>query len=352
MNKVDLLAQVVDNAMDFLRQSIREFEKQPKYSVIHFQAAVELFLKARLMAEHWSLVMADRTRSDWDAFAAGDFTSVTLEEAAGKLKNIVGSGLGVRDLEAFKTVARHRNKMVHFFHDAVSRDKADPLRRAIAKEQLTAWYYLHRVLTSEWSDVFSKWSKKIRKIDRRLRRLRDFLRVVFDQVTPEIEKRRGDGSDFEDCPSCEFASQEHSRVIGTLYRSDCLVCGLAEKCLTIKCTKCRSPVRFKGEGFGKCGKCGLSFAPEDVVSALMDAGVACVDKVDEGYWPAPGNCDTCDGHHTVARLNDVGDRYICTSCFGEFDSVDSCGWCGELNTGDMTESSWAGCNVCDGMRPG
>ena len=78
----------------------------------------------------------------------------------------------------------------------------------------------------------------------------------------------------------------------------------------------------------------------------MDSGVACVDEVDDGYWSDPGNCDTCDGHHTVARLKE--DRYICTSCFGEFDSVHSCDWCNELNTGDMTGSFWAGCNSCDG----
>ena len=41
MNKVDLLAQVVDNAMDFLRQSIREFEKQPKYSAIQATSSIE-----------------------------------------------------------------------------------------------------------------------------------------------------------------------------------------------------------------------------------------------------------------------------------------------------------------------
>ena len=351
MNKVDLLAQVVHNAMDFLRQSIREFEKRPKYSVIHFHAAVELFLKARLMAEHWSLVVANRAGADWDDFVAGSFRSVSLDEAAAKLEKVVRSGLGKHDLEAFRRVTEHRNRMVHFFHDAVPGDKADPLRMAIAKEQLTAWYYLHRVLTREWSDVFSKWSKKIRKIDRRLRRLHDYLRVVFAQVKPEIEKRRADGSEFEDCPSCGFASQEHSSEIGALHRAECLVCGLADKCLMIKCTKCCSPVRFMGEGFGRCGKCELSFEPEDVVRALMDAGVASVDEVVDHYGLVPGNCDTCDGHHTVARLNDEGDRYFCTSCFGEFDSVDSCGWCSELNTGDMTDSFWAGCNVCDGSKP-
>ncbi|HIP71183.1 MAG TPA: hypothetical protein EYH05_07285, partial [Anaerolineae bacterium] len=60
MTPKDLLERLVENAMDFLSQSIEEFDGSPKYSVIHFHAAVELFLKARLMAEHWSLVVSKR----------------------------------------------------------------------------------------------------------------------------------------------------------------------------------------------------------------------------------------------------------------------------------------------------
>lgn len=348
MNRVNLLPEVVENAMDFLRQSIREFKTQPKYSVIHFHAAVELFLKARLMAEHWSLVVSNPKEADWDEFVAGDFRSVSLEEAAVKLKKVVRSGLPEHGLQAFRRVTKHRNRMVHFFHEGVPGDKKEGLRRAIAKEQLTAWYYLHRLLTSEWSDVFTAWSGKLEKINRKLRRLHDFLQVVFDQVRPEIERRCAGGSAFKDCPSCGFVSQEHSSEIGRLYKAECLVCGLADKCLTIECTKCGAPTRFVNEGIGECVSCGRSFEPEAVVRALIDSGAACVDELDEGYWPDPGNCDSCNGFHSVARLNDEGDRYICTSCFGEFDSVESCEWCNELNTGDMADSFWAGCNSCDG----
>ena len=52
MNQRILLERLVENAMDFLHRSIDEFSEHPKFSVIHFHAAVELFLKARLMAEH------------------------------------------------------------------------------------------------------------------------------------------------------------------------------------------------------------------------------------------------------------------------------------------------------------
>ena len=349
MTQQDLLERLVENAMDFLSQSIREFEGQPKYSVIHFHAAVELLLKARLLAEHWSLVVSNRQQPDWNGFVAGNFLSVSLDEAATKLDKVVQSGLTKQDLEAFRRVTKHRNKMVHFFHEGVPAEEDDELRREIAKEQLTAWYLLHKLLTSKWSDVFSKWSGKLREIDGKLRGLHEFLQVVFDQVIPEIERRRAGGSVFRDCPSCGFVSQEHAGEIGELYEAECLVCRFADKCLIIECPECGTLVRFVNEGFGECESCGRSFEPEDVVGALIDEGAAYVAaKEGDDSWH-PGNCSVCDGYHTVARLNDDGDRHICMSCFGEFDSVQSCGWCNELNTGDMADSFWAGCNFCDGL---
>ncbi len=58
MNKEEMFNRLVENAFDFLFKAISEIEGQPKYSVIHFYAAVELFVKARLMKEHWSLVIS------------------------------------------------------------------------------------------------------------------------------------------------------------------------------------------------------------------------------------------------------------------------------------------------------
>jgi hypothetical protein len=49
---------IVKNAIDFMKHSVKEIEKEPKYAVIHFCSSVELFFKARLMCEHWSLIFA------------------------------------------------------------------------------------------------------------------------------------------------------------------------------------------------------------------------------------------------------------------------------------------------------
>lgn len=43
---------LVKNAFNFLDKARREFESELRYAVIHFYAALELFLKARLLHEH------------------------------------------------------------------------------------------------------------------------------------------------------------------------------------------------------------------------------------------------------------------------------------------------------------
>lgn len=48
----DHLGELVANAIDFLTLATEEFESRLKHSVIAFYTAVELMLKARLMAEH------------------------------------------------------------------------------------------------------------------------------------------------------------------------------------------------------------------------------------------------------------------------------------------------------------
>ncbi len=348
MNPENLLDRLVENALGFLSESIGDFDGKLKYSVINFHSAVELFLKARLLAEHWSLVVSKRQEPDWNKFVAGDFTSVSLEEAAGKLEKVVRSGLRKQELETFRRLTKHRNRMVHFFHEATSTEENEELRRTIAKEQLTAWYLLHNTLTGKWSDVFSAWSPKLDETYQRLRRHHGFLQVVFDQLRETIRRRQENGVEFRDCPSCGFAAQEQGRVIGVLRKAECLVCGLAETRVWITCPGCDDTVLFVNEIFRECGNCGYDFEPEDLVEELIDDGVAHRAAMDGDDTWLRGNCSDCDGYHTVVRVDPDIEKFICASCFGLFDALEACGWCNELNTGDMVHSSWAGCNFCDG----
>jgi len=91
MSKELMFRRLVDNALDFLSKAIEDLKEHPKYSMINFHASVELFVKARLMAEHWTLVVAKRQEPDWTKFVAGDFQSVSLDDAANRLDKIIKS---------------------------------------------------------------------------------------------------------------------------------------------------------------------------------------------------------------------------------------------------------------------
>ncbi|MDO9365714.1 MAG: hypothetical protein Q7T58_05155 [Methylotenera sp.] len=346
MNKNEMFDSLVGNAMDFLSKAIEEFDTHPKYSVIHFHAAVELIIKARLMHEHWSLIVAKGNEPDWDKFVAGDFQSVTLDEAANRLQRIVQSGLTQTEIESFRNIAKHRNKMLHFFHVA---DKSDQsLKQDIARQQLKAWYYLHQLIGERWRDVFASHSNKISEIDQELRGLHDFLQVIFDNLKAKILEAEYAGFVFTECPSCKFKAQEHEPDIEVIYVADCLVCGLIETCVKIECKNCNEVVTFSDEGHTNCLGCGAYHNHEDLAEALIDQGVAFIAAKEGNYDAYIGNCADCDGYHTVVQVKET-ETWFCTECFIEPKQMVTCEWCNELSSVDMEGSYVRGCNQCEGM---
>jgi hypothetical protein len=337
---------VVENAIDFLKKSITELDEYPKYSMINFHASVEIFIKARLMAEHWTLVVSKRQEPNWNKFVSGDFQSVTLADAASRLSNIIQSGLSKSELDIFQEVTNHRNKMVHFYHEAHSDKKNQQMKQDVVRTQLKAWYILHRLITERWKDTFLPWTNEIGNIDKELRKYHDFLAVIFENFKNNIEVLKKQGYMFASCPSCRFEAQKHDNEKGTIYYSECLVCGLQEKNLQIECPDCKITVVFADEGRGDCSKCGRSFTPDDLSAMLIDEGGA-YEAAKEGDPTAyAANCGDCEGYHTVILTEN--EEYICVNCLNTFDSLNYCEWCNEANTGDMESSYWAGCSVCEG----
>ena len=342
----DLKERLVTNAIDFLYVSIESLAERPKHSVIAFYTAVELFLKARLLDEHWSLVVSRKQEPDWDQFVSGDFQSVTLDEACRALHKVAGTGLTNKEVRAFREVRNDRNKMVHFFHEADSDEDGRKLREEIARKQLIAWYLLHRIIQVRWSAEFSAWSNEIEAIDRQLREHHQFLEVVYDQVRPAIDEHKSKGGIYLSCPSCGFDASEHDGDTGNIYTSCCAVCGLEEVCVRIECPGCEEEILLRNEAFSKCGECDARIEPDTVYEYLVDDAAAHMAAKDgDDSWD-PGNCSNCDGFHTVVRLQD--DTYFCTQCFLQVEHLSVCGWCNEPNTGDMEDSFLTGCSECDG----
>lgn len=342
MMEHDVFDSLTRNAFDFLERGIDEFDKSPKYSVIHFCAAVEMLLKARLMKEHWSLIVSRPEQANLAKFMAGDFTSVTLEEARARIRDVAGEDIGDEAYGSFRALANHRNKMVHFFHAEMDGD--DKAKAQIVAEQCRSWFHLHRLL-NRWDSYFRDFGDEIARADRAMKAHRKYLSAKFKALRTELDAARKVGSAPRACSACGFKAAVPDDLDDQIASLRCMVCDHAETQVEVDCPHCGEPVVIANEGYAACEHCGKQIEPEHLADALTDHAAAHIAIADGDDSWEPANCGACDGYHTVVKR---GDHYFCTSCFDISDHVEQCGWCNEFNTGDMEHSYSTGCSHCDG----
>ncbi|WP_343652301.1 hypothetical protein [Stenotrophomonas sp.] len=345
MDRQQVLQRVVENALDFLTKSINDLNSSPKHSVIGFYTGVELFLKARLLAEHWTLVVSKAQDADASAFLRGDFSSVTLKEAATKLEKVLGSGLSASELQTFINVGNHRNKMIHFFHEEGGELEREQVRTRILMLQMTAWHQLNILLTRQWGDVFAPWQREISSIQRKLRGHRKYLKAAYKHARPAITEAKATGCIIETCPACKYKAEIHLDLKDYPYETTCPVCELAQHALRIDCPNCETEILFRQDGHAACSGCEMTIEPTDLAELLDDAGARHLAAL-EGEFSELGNCTGCDGHHLIATTE--GGQHICAGCLTAFEELSFCEFCGDSNSGDMTESYLKGCNHCEG----
>lgn len=347
----EVFDKIVTNAIDFLEKSVEELNQKPKYSIINFCSAVELFIKARLAAEHWTLIVTKNQTPNHDKVISGDFKSVTLDEAFEKLETVLNSPLHDREILIFKKLFSHRNKAVHFYHDAhINEEKMIGLIQEIAKEQLNAWYYLYEILKKRWTESFEHRFIEIDKINTKLKAHREFLNVVYNNILSEISRLKETGVTFEICPSCGYESQKHDNIKRDrpYYSAQCLVCDIEMNSLVIPCSEveCDSDVLFVGEGFATCSSCETDLSPIDIERELRDEVNSYI-AAKSGEYYEDANCCECGESESVIQVSGTED-YFCCSCLTVFDEIFFCEWCNTPST-SMTEDSFlTGCDYCEG----
>lgn len=151
------------NGIEFLEKAMSQLESDPKQSVINFYTAVEIFLKAPLVQDHWTLVVADR-EPDRQKYDAGDFVSVSFENACSRLCRTLKKPLQQSAKDAFDRVRKHCNRMVHFYHSGLDGKQRDELKL----EQAIAWFELNRFINVTWREQFEPFSKEFRRMEQTL----------------------------------------------------------------------------------------------------------------------------------------------------------------------------------------
>ncbi len=299
MTHHDIFDSLTRNAFDFLERGIAEFDKAPKYSVIHFCAAVEMLLKARLMKEHWSLIVSKPDQANLAKFMAGDFISVTLEDCRARILDIAGEDIGGDAYASFRALANHRNKMIHFFHNGLENDEGT--KEQIVAEHCPAWFHLHRLL-SRWNNYFRDFASQIAHADAAMLRHRNYLSAKFDALKPDLDAAVKAGNAPKACPACDYVAFD-SRTGDRYLDEICRVCGYEQ--------------------------------PSHKA-------------IQQGHEHFTASCADCDGVETVVQ---AGFGFRCSACGEDFEKSMTCGYCNAhwVGVGEDFGDAATGCEHCGGM---
>lgn len=329
---------LVESAFDFFEQAVKEHSTAPKYAILHLAASVELFLKARLMAEHWTLIISPKKPPTFDQLRAGDFVSVTLSEAIERIEGVLTPEEAVsKDATTeFSALATERNKIAHFFHSGLDGDESS---KSIIQRQCRVWMYLHRLLADAWKKTFVGFNARLQKLDRKMREERKFLKTIFESAKSEIEKQRKAGLPVVKCPACEFKALVLNDT-KQFTEGRCLVCRYQNTLMRVECPDCQKDALIES-GYGECAECGHSFTPHEAGELVGGTQP----KDDTGFSTQSIYCGNCE----TDEVYEVDGRYICMNCMEEWTEIEQCEWCNEYNTGDMEMSYVNGCAVCEGM---
>ncbi len=331
---------LVLNGIDFLEKAMSQLDKDPKHSVINFYTAVEIFLKAPLVLDHWSLVVVDRDPNR-QKYEAGDFLSVSFEDACTRLNTALNRQLKPSAKNAFDKIRKHRNRMVHFYHSGLNGKQ----RNEIKLEQAIAWFELNRFVADTWCEEFKPFASEFQRMERSLIANNHYAKAKYEDIKPKIEGLKKTGKTFKDCPRCHTNAYKATEEAPRLTSHYCMVCFHSGKQLQIDCPHCcDSDQSMKPYAGFSCTKCNGEVSGKREIFELLDQHSFRGTK-DSFEADTPASCDECQGYHTVCEYED---GYLCTNCFACFDAVGQCEWCNDPITGDTDHTYVTGCEHCDG----
>lgn len=340
-------ASLNESAFDFLERALAEFDRSPKFSTIHFSTAVELFLKARLMKEHWALVFENPDKASRRAFSDGSARTVSVKGALERLSRVAAVIVPDQASAAFISLSEHRNRMIHFVHESTNITPDKGVLQAIAKEQSVGWFHLSRLIR-DWLEKSSHRDRRLDAIERLMRGHKTYLRTAFNELRPEIERLKASGNLFVQCESCQLPAAAKTDDTDKLSSTTCLVCGQADWLITLECPdeECGREIEISGmqDQQPVCDGCGHVFLDEDFREQLDS----------EWHWEDHHssqniNCAHCSSLGSAVRHEN---NYICSECRAVESTAPTCGWCNErqMGGGNLEGSDWSGCEFCEGRE--
>lgn len=291
-----MLNSLIENSLDFIISASYDLandelseENQVKYSTIKLYEGIELLLKARLMKEHWSLILRNIDKHKKGDFELGNFISVNFEISIKRLKDYCEYEIAEDARKSFDELRKLRNRYVHF--------SCDESRNFVIVRQLRAWHFILKMMSDKFlEDITEKHQEMLEDARNRMLKSKEFLDKRYIIIKPEIDKLIEDSIvSALTCPYCE----NESLIIGDGYPF-CKVC------------------EYESESFEDAA---------ETYAIFIDP-----------MWNHPRHgvdnkipfC-RCWGNQTVAPLNDDFTEFICFECaeFAEEKDIHECYSCGE-----------------------
>lgn len=115
----DLGPHLVQNGVDFLIRGVSQVNsttetRSLKFAAVDIGAATEIFLKARLLREHWTLLCKDSSKARPRDFLAGTSFTVGPEDLLARLQTIAEVELPQQRKEELGQLFQLRNRAIHF----------------------------------------------------------------------------------------------------------------------------------------------------------------------------------------------------------------------------------------------
>ncbi|MFI1700319.1 hypothetical protein ACH419_30655 [Streptomyces bobili] len=197
---------LVENGLDYLVDVVDRLATGPgelpdaralKYAVLHLQAAAEVFLKARLQREHWTLVFKKPETATREAFDSADFDSCTTEEAFTRLTQIAGLDLPKKAGGALTKLAQDRNALQHYGLTALAAVVED---HAVNVLNFLLPFISDHLLPSLDAAQRAEAALPLAHVRGQLRRIEGYLTKRMNELSTELK-------DVQDrtvtCPDCE-----------------------------------------------------------------------------------------------------------------------------------------------------
>lgn len=331
---------LISNGLDFLNKAREELQAgQAKFSVVSFWTAVEILMKVPLVNEHWTLACSGK-KMQRRKYLAGDFQSVTYDEACVRLEDVLEKPIEPKTAALFNKVKNHRNRVVHFYHNELSEGD----QQQVLTEQADAWFALNRLMRDSWSSLFGRdLSRKLAEDETRMLRTSEFYAGVkfrHEPVQQELAAAIRAGTSVSECSLCGYAAALKQELMPEIYLYDktCLVCDEQVIFLDLDCPQCGEVVTMKnGVDDFKCGSCGYVSSRCEAFNPIP------ADEQDESDAASCSNCLRTD---SVSYFKSLYDNFICTACFNTHGVVEQCERCLRWSTDVPPRSLTEGCTFC------